>query len=150
MGLGGSWAELVESQGRCAAGEQTILKQLPAPEALGSQVLEVLPQELDGIVVLSETFVAVPLAPQPGSHARGVNALLHPELAALAALCHSSPPRWMSARVRVERQWDVNRLNNSCSNYVTYCRGFDVNHCGSPDVNLIEGGNGSRLTHKSE
>lgn len=109
LGLGGSRAELVEAQGRCAAGEQAIFKQPPALEALGSQVLEVLPQELDGVVVLPQTFVAVPLAPQPGSHARGVNTLLHPELAELAALCHLSPPPPTAGCLNVH-VWNDNRM----------------------------------------
>lgn len=77
MGLGGPGAELVEPQRGRAAGEKVVLKQPPALEALGSQALVVLAQKLDGLVVLAQTFVAVPLAPQPVGHACGIDALLH-------------------------------------------------------------------------
>ena len=79
VGLGGFRAELVEPQRRRSAGEQAILEQLPAPEALGLQTLEVLPQILDGVVVLPQAVVAIPLAPQLGGHAGGTNGLHHPE-----------------------------------------------------------------------
>lgn len=76
-GLGGSRAELVESQRRWGAREQTILKQPPTLVALGSQALEVLPQKLHSVVVLSQAFLAIPLAPQPQSHACRVDGLPH-------------------------------------------------------------------------
>lgn len=76
-GLGGPRAELVESQRGRAAGEKVVLEKPPALEAVGSQALVVLAQKLDGLVVLTKTFVAVPLAPQPVGHACGVDALLH-------------------------------------------------------------------------
>lgn len=80
VGLGGSRAELVKSQRRRTTREQTILKQPPALEGLGFQTLVVLPQKLHGVVVLSQTAIAIPLAPQPGGHACSINALLHREL----------------------------------------------------------------------
>lgn len=76
-GLRGPQAELVESQGGRAAGEKVVLEQPPTLEALGSQALVVLAQKLDSLVVLPQTFFAVPLVPQPVGHARGVDALLH-------------------------------------------------------------------------
>lgn len=85
VGLCGSRAELVESQGRRGAGEQSILKQFPALEGLGFETLVILTQKLHGPVVLSQTFIAVPLAPQPSGHACCANGLLHPELAELPA-----------------------------------------------------------------
>lgn len=104
-GLGGSRAELVESQRRWGAREQAILKQPPALDALGSQALIVLPQELHGVVVLPQTSIAIPLAPQLGSHARRINVLLHPELVELTASGQLSASVGMF--VCVELQYDV-------------------------------------------
>lgn len=104
-GLRGSGAELVESQRRCATREQAVLKQSPALEALGFQALIVLPQKLHGVVVLSQTLVAVPLAPQPVSHACGVNALLHLEPVELKASGQLSPSVGMTV------QYDVNIIS---------------------------------------
>lgn len=83
MGLGGSWAQLIKSQRRCSSGEVTILKQPPTLDTLGFQALKILTQELHSVVVLSQTFIPIPLTPQPISHACGVDTVLHPELAEL-------------------------------------------------------------------
>lgn len=83
VGLGGFRAELLESQRRRGTREQVILKHPPALETLSSQSLVILTQKLHRFVVLPQTFIPIPLAPQPGGHACGVNALLHPELVVL-------------------------------------------------------------------
>ena len=57
-----------------------VLKQPPALETLGLQILVVLTQKLHSLVILSQTFITVPLAPQLGGHTRGDNGPLHPEL----------------------------------------------------------------------
>lgn len=76
-GLGGSGAELVVSQRRCGAGEQIVLEQRPALEALRFEKLVVLTQKLHRVVVLSEAAVAIPLTPELGGHACGKNGGLH-------------------------------------------------------------------------
>lgn len=82
-GLGGFGAEFIKSQRGHSGREVSVLKQPPALHALGLQPLKILTQELDGIVVLAQTFIPVPLAPQPVGHARGVDPFLHSELAEL-------------------------------------------------------------------
>ena len=112
VGLGGPRSELVEPQGRRGALEQAVLEQPPAPEALGSQGLVILTQELHRVVVLPEAFVAIPLAPQPGGHARGVNALLHhPELAELTVKGSTVALRWNFLYV-----WNYNKMLGCASN----------------------------------
>lgn len=82
-GLGGSGAEFLKSQRGHSGREVSVLKQPPTLHALGLQLLKILTQELDCIVVLAQTLIPVPLAPQPVGHARGTDLFPHSELAEL-------------------------------------------------------------------
>lgn len=76
-GLGGSRAQFVESQRGRSGREVGVLKQPAALHTLGLQPLKILTQELDGVVVLAQSSIPVPLAPQPVGHASGVDPLPH-------------------------------------------------------------------------
>ena len=133
-GLGGSGAELIESQRWRRTSKHIVLKESPTAEALGSQRLVVLTQKLHRIVVLSQTLITIPLAPKPGSHACGINGRLHhPELMELTTQQRSLLGVFFGSTIRC---LDVSIIKEAA---VTYCiNSFYKEHCSSSYVNGIK------------